>query len=155
MTHWFFTNFFVLFIAFREREEERDRETLICCSTYWCKHWFFFLKILFIYFQRKRRREISMCGCLSDTPAGDLAHNPGMCPDWESNHWPFGSKAALNPLSHTSQGLFLTLYLLLILLQISPSPPPPLCPCPQPLLPPPSGNHQTHWSLHPRTTLIC
>ena len=22
-------------------------------------------------------------------PAGDLAHNPGMCPDWESNQWPF------------------------------------------------------------------
>ena len=23
-------------------------------------------------------------------PTGDLAHNPGMCPNWESNWWPFG-----------------------------------------------------------------
>ena len=34
---------------------------------------------------------------------GDLAYNPGMCPDWESNWQPFGSQAALNPLNHTSQ----------------------------------------------------
>ena len=26
-------------------------------------------------------------------PTGDLACNPGMCPDWESNQWPFGSQA--------------------------------------------------------------
>ena len=26
-------------------------------------------------------------------PIGDLVHNPGMCPDWESNHQPFGSQA--------------------------------------------------------------
>ena len=25
---------------------------------------------------------------------GDLAHNPGMCPDWESNQWPFGLQAS-------------------------------------------------------------
>ena len=24
---------------------------------------------------------------------GDLAHNPGLCPDWESNQWSFSSKA--------------------------------------------------------------
>ena len=27
-------------------------------------------------------------------PAGDLAHNPGMCPDWELNWQPFGSQAS-------------------------------------------------------------
>ena len=27
--------------------------------------------------------------------AGDLAPNPGMCPDWESNQWPFGSQARI------------------------------------------------------------
>ena len=27
-------------------------------------------------------------------PAGDLARNPGMCPDWESNERPFGSQAS-------------------------------------------------------------
>ena len=26
-------------------------------------------------------------------PTGDLACNPGMCPDWESNRQPFGSQA--------------------------------------------------------------
>ena len=26
-------------------------------------------------------------------PTGDPAHNPGMCPDWESNQRPFGSQA--------------------------------------------------------------
>ena len=42
-------------------------------------------------------------------PTGDLAHNPGMCPDWESNHRPFGSQPVLNPLSYTSQGTMLNL----------------------------------------------
>ena len=37
---------------------------------------------------------------------GDLARNPGMCPDWESNWRPFGLQPALNPLSYTSQGCF-------------------------------------------------
>ena len=55
---------------------------------------------------RKRGRETSMCGCLSHTPYWDLACNPGMCPDLESNQWPFGSKPVLNPLSCTSQGSF-------------------------------------------------
>ena len=31
-----------------------------------------------------------MCGCLLPTPTVDLASNPGMCPDWESNWQPFG-----------------------------------------------------------------
>ena len=26
---------------------------------------------------------------------GDLAHNPGMCHDWESNQQPFGSQAGV------------------------------------------------------------
>ena len=58
-----------------------------------------FLKILFIYFfregkgGRKRGRETSMWGCLLCAPTGDLARNPGMCPDWEFNQWLFGSQA--------------------------------------------------------------
>ena len=36
---------------------------------------------------------MSLCGCLSHVPTGDLAHNPGMCPDWELNQWDFGSQA--------------------------------------------------------------
>ena len=26
-------------------------------------------------------------------PTGDPAHNPGVCPDWESNQQPFGLQA--------------------------------------------------------------
>ena len=36
-------------------------------------------------------------------PTGDLAPNPGMCPDWESNWQPFCLQAVLNPLTHPSQ----------------------------------------------------
>ena len=35
---------------------------------------------------------------LAHPPTGDLARNPDMSPDWESNWGPF------DPLSHTSQG---------------------------------------------------
>ena len=36
-----------------------------------------------------------MCSCPPcTTPHGDLAHNPGMCPDWESNQGPFASQAS-------------------------------------------------------------
>ena len=60
---------------------------------------FFFLKILFIYFQkerkggRKRGRETSMCGCLLSASYWGLACNPGMCANWESNQQPFGLQA--------------------------------------------------------------
>ena len=37
-------------------------------------------------------------------PAGELAHNQDMDPDWEWNQQPFGLQPALNPLSYTSQG---------------------------------------------------
>ena len=36
-----------------------------------------------------------MCGCLSCAPYWGPAHNPGMCPDWESNRQPFGSQAGV------------------------------------------------------------
>ena len=58
---------------------------------------FFFLKI---YFQRERKGgrkkegEKHQCVVASCAPlTGDLARNPGMCPDWESNQQPFGSQA--------------------------------------------------------------
>ena len=34
-----------------------------------------------------------MCGGLWAPSAGDLAQNPGMCPDWESNWRPFSLQA--------------------------------------------------------------
>ena len=60
------------------------------------QHLIYFLRFyLFIFRKRvreeERRRETSMCGCAS--PTGDLARNPGMYPEWESNWQPFGSQA--------------------------------------------------------------
>ena len=44
--------------------------------------------------REKEREEKHQCVVASSTPpTGDLAHNPGMGPDWESNQWPFGSQA--------------------------------------------------------------
>ena len=57
----------------------------------------------FIYWERGR--ETSMCGCLLHTPTGDLANNPGMCPDWESNRQPFGSQAGAQSTEPHQPGL--------------------------------------------------
>ena len=62
---WTFFLFFSLFI-FRERGKEGERKG----EKHWCV------------------REMSI-GCFLDAPAGHLARNPGMCPDWASNQWPF------------------------------------------------------------------
>ena len=55
-----------------------------------------FLKILFIFRERGRERENEgeKHQCVVATcvpPTGDLACNPGMCPDWKSNWLPFAS----------------------------------------------------------------
>ena len=67
----------------------------------------FFKKYLF--FREKRRageREGEKYQCVvasHASPTGDLACNPGMCPDWESNQRPLVHRLALNPLSYTNQ----------------------------------------------------
>ena len=45
-----------------------------------------------------------MCGCLCAPPTGDLACNPGMWPDWESN---FGSQASGQSTEPHQPGLIL------------------------------------------------
>ena len=51
-----------------------------------------------------------MCGCFSRAPMRDLAHNPGMCPDWESKWQPFGSQAsAQSTVLHQPGSLFFSL----------------------------------------------
>ena len=47
-----------------------------------------------------------MCGCLLHTPTGDLAYNPGMCLDWESNQQPFGSQASTQSTDPHQPGLY-------------------------------------------------
>ena len=59
---------------------------------------FFKKKNLFILREREREGEREgekhQCVVASHAPpTGDLAHNPGMCPDWESNLRPFALQA--------------------------------------------------------------
>ena len=60
-----------------------------------CFSFFFFFKILFREEGREKVGEKHQCVVASFAPpTGDLAHNPGMCPDWESNQQPFGSQTS-------------------------------------------------------------
>ena len=72
---------------------------------------YLFLKILFTYRERGREGERDgekhQCVVASHVPStGDLAPNPGMCPNWELNQRPFGSQALTQSteLFHPSQG---------------------------------------------------
>ena len=54
---------------------------------------------LFIFRERgkegEREGKKHQCVVTSYTPpTGDLAYNPGLCPDWESNRRPFGPQAS-------------------------------------------------------------
>ena len=60
-----------------------------------------FLKRFYLFIFRERGRkgeregEKHQCVVASHAPpSGDLAHSPGMCPDWESNQQPFGLQAS-------------------------------------------------------------
>ena len=59
----------------------------------------FFKDFIYLFLERGREWEREgektlVCGCLSHTRTGDLAHNPGTCPDWEFSQWPFDSQAS-------------------------------------------------------------
>ena len=79
-----------------------------------------FFKRFYLFIFRERGREGDREGekhqCVVAThmaPTGDLACNPGMCPDWKLNGRPFGSQSLLVPLSYTSRGeFFFTVFLL-------------------------------------------
>ena len=61
----------------------------------------YFLFSLFLERGEGREEEKHQCVVASHVaPTGDFACNPGMCPDWESNGWPFGPQPVLNPLLH-------------------------------------------------------
>ena len=52
------------------------------------RHTFFFFKdFTYLFLERGKHQYV----VASHTPpTGDLAHNPGVCPDWELNQQPFG-----------------------------------------------------------------
>ena len=67
-------------------------------------------KNLFIYLFLERgegkKRGKHQCVVASRAPpTGDLAHNPGMCPDYESNQWPFGLQASTQSTEPHQPGL--------------------------------------------------
>ena len=63
----------------------------------------------------ERQGEKHQCVVASHTPpTGDLAHNPGMHPDWESNTWPLGSWAGAQSTKPHQLGLSLRFLILLL-----------------------------------------
>ena len=74
----------------------------------------FFLKILFIFRERGRQREregnISVWLPLACPQMGNLACNPGMCPDWETNQQRFGSQASTQSTEPHQAGLIILLF---------------------------------------------
>ena len=60
---------------------------------------YLFFKRFYLFFRgrgREGEREGVKHQCVvapCTPPIGDLARNPGMCPDWVSNQKPFGSQA--------------------------------------------------------------
>ena len=72
----------------------------------------FFKDFICLLLERKEGREKEtgekhQCVVASHTaPAEDLARNPGMCPDWESNWRPFGSQASTRSTEPHQPGLF-------------------------------------------------
>ena len=64
----------------------------------------FFKDFIYLFLERgegkEKEGEKHQCVVASGAPpTRDLAHNSGMCPDWESNQQLFGSQPALNSLN--------------------------------------------------------
>ena len=73
---------------------------------------FFLKKIFYLFIFRERGRDgeregekhrYVVASCMS--PTGDLACNPGTCPDWESNWRPFGLQASTQSMEPPQAGL--------------------------------------------------
>ena len=76
-----------------------------------CSHCCFFLKdFIYLFLERRKRRkkerERNSDWLPLTPPHGDLDCNPGMCPDWESNQWPFGLQAGIQSTEPNEPGLF-------------------------------------------------
>ena len=83
------------FASFLTREPVFLNNHLIC-DTYLQADIFKYFIYLLLEKGREGEREGEKEPCVFASrtpPTGDLAHNPGMCPDWESNWRPFGSQA--------------------------------------------------------------
>ena len=76
-------------------------------------HFYNFLKIfIYLFLEREegkeKEREKHQCVVASHTPpTGDLAQNPGMCPDWDLNRRPFGPQAHAQSTEPHQPGLYI------------------------------------------------
>ena len=62
---------------------------------------------IYLFLERGEEGEKYQCVVVFRTPpTGGLAPNPGMCPDWESNQWPFGLQAWAQSTELHQPGLF-------------------------------------------------
>ena len=70
-----------------------------------------FRHFIYLFFRERggegeREGEKHQCVVASHTPPpGDLAHNPGMCPDWELNRRPLGLQASTQATEPHQPGL--------------------------------------------------
>ena len=69
---------------------------------------YLFFKLIYFYIdengERMRGKYHSVVASCTPPPR-DLAHNPGMCPDWESNQQPFGLQAGAQSTEPHQPGL--------------------------------------------------
>ena len=85
----------------------------------------FFKDFIFLYFRERgmegeREGEKHQCVVAPCAPPiGDLACNPGMCPDWESNRRPFGLQACAQSTELTRQSGHLLLRIGIVLFFLS------------------------------------
>ena len=70
----------------------------------------FFKDFIYLFLERGkggREGEKHQCVVASHTPpTGEVAGNPGLCPDWESNWRPCGSQAGIQSTEPHQPGLF-------------------------------------------------
>ena len=69
---------------------------------------------LFLETRREGEREGEKHQCVVASWAastGDLAHNTGLCPDWELNWWSFGSQSSVQSTEPYQPGQDIILYL--------------------------------------------
>ena len=80
-----------------------------------------FKDFVYLFFRERgkegeREGEKHQCVVASHAPpTGDLAHNPGMCPDWESNRRPFGVQASTQSTEPPQLGLSLFCIIIIII----------------------------------------
>ena len=81
------------------------KEGVIILRLNFCKDFIYLLLDRGEAREKEWERNINVWLPLVRPPSRDLAHNPGMCPHWESNQEPFGSQASTQSIELHQPGL--------------------------------------------------